>query len=334
MNFNDFTLQRNMIFDDFPGLFRYQFWHWFWKRFGIDFSSILASFCNYFHVFSTSVFESIFLLAFWWKWYQNWSGETYPEPSFFVSFFITLVPFTYAIPTSARKQFFQLFFTKIKEFIHTCTFYPRNTYKCAMAVFTILKKKFNEKNLMIFLIFGSLLSSFGSLLAPFECQTSSKILFLFDLVSPFADVWNHFCKKVNVGTLSARTRIVGTPICGNPSNRKLNEKNLYDFEWFSSLGSLWDEFLKLPWLNLVSFGTFYSFVVPLESFWFLEYQTFFNNDCFGLILDLSKTNTQSSAELCRRHLKARGPWPKVLWPVAEIMLARGQSYVGTWPKLC
>ena len=66
---------------------------------------------------------------------------------------------------------------------------------------------------------GSLLAPFGSLLAPFECQTSSKILFLFDLVSPFADVRNHFCKKVNVGTLSARTRIVGTPICGNPSLR-------------------------------------------------------------------------------------------------------------------
>ena len=115
---------------------------------------------------------------------------------------------------------------KIKEFIHTCTFYLRNTYKCAMTVFTILKKKLNEKNLMIFLIFGSLLAPFGSLLAPFgsllapfECQTSSKILFLFDLVSPFADVRNHFCKKVNVGTLSARTRIVGTPICGNPSLR-------------------------------------------------------------------------------------------------------------------
>ena len=54
--------------------------------------------------------------------------------------------------------------------------------------------------------FGSLLVPFGSLLAPFECQTSSKILFLFDLVSPFADVRNHFCKKVNVRTLSARTR--------------------------------------------------------------------------------------------------------------------------------
>ena len=83
-----------------------------------------------------------------------------------------------------QKQFFQLFFQKLKEFIHTCIFYLRNTYKCAMTVFTILKKKINEKNLMIFLIFGSLLAPFGSLLAPigsllapFECQTSSKILF-------------------------------------------------------------------------------------------------------------------------------------------------------------
>ena len=83
---------------------------------------------------------------------------------------------------------------------------------------------------MIFLIFGSLLAPFGSLLAPFgsllapfECQTSSKILFLFDLVSPFANVRNHFCKKLNVGTLSARTRIVGTPICTNPGIEKKTE---------------------------------------------------------------------------------------------------------------
>ena len=94
---------------------------------------------------------------------------------------------------------------------------------------------------MIFLIFGSLLAPFGSLLAPFgsllapfECQTSSKILFLFDLVSPFADVRNHFCKKVNVGTLSARTRIVGTPICGNPSLRPRAElcRRHLDKCWF------------------------------------------------------------------------------------------------------
>ena len=74
MNFNDFTLQRNMIFDDFPDLFRYQFWHWFLMRFGIDFGSILGVFCNYFYVFSTSVFASICWSTFWWKWYQNGSG--------------------------------------------------------------------------------------------------------------------------------------------------------------------------------------------------------------------------------------------------------------------
>ena len=64
MKFNDFTLQRNMIFDDFPDLFRYQFWHWFLMRFGIDFGSILGAFSNYFHVFSTSFFASIFWLIF------------------------------------------------------------------------------------------------------------------------------------------------------------------------------------------------------------------------------------------------------------------------------
>ena len=39
MNFSDLTLQRNMIFDDFPNLFRYQFWHLFLMSFGIDFGS-------------------------------------------------------------------------------------------------------------------------------------------------------------------------------------------------------------------------------------------------------------------------------------------------------
>ena len=42
MNFNDFTLQRNMIFDDFPDLFRYQFWHLFLMSFGIDFGAKMS----------------------------------------------------------------------------------------------------------------------------------------------------------------------------------------------------------------------------------------------------------------------------------------------------
>ena len=32
MNFNDFALQRNMIFDDFPDLFRYQFYSYFFRQ--------------------------------------------------------------------------------------------------------------------------------------------------------------------------------------------------------------------------------------------------------------------------------------------------------------
>ena len=109
MNFNDFTIQRNMIFNDFPDFFWYQLWHWFLMRFGIDFGSILGAFCNYFHVFSTSVFASIFWSTFWWKIDQNWSGETYPDSFCFVFFSITLVPFTHVIPTSARKLYLQLF---------------------------------------------------------------------------------------------------------------------------------------------------------------------------------------------------------------------------------
>jgi hypothetical protein len=69
-----------------------------------------------------------------------------------------------------QKILFQ-FFSKIKEFIHTCTFYLRNTYKCAMTVFKILKKKLNEKKKrklrtlqgMIFNSFLDLWLPFGSL---------------------------------------------------------------------------------------------------------------------------------------------------------------------------
>ena len=59
MNFNDFILQRNMIFDDFPNLFRYQFWHWFSMSFGIvlHFGSLLASMFMF--------FRDRFLNVFW-----------------------------------------------------------------------------------------------------------------------------------------------------------------------------------------------------------------------------------------------------------------------------
>ena len=44
MSFKDFTIQRDMIFDDFHDLFRYQFWHSLLMTFGIDFGSILEAF--------------------------------------------------------------------------------------------------------------------------------------------------------------------------------------------------------------------------------------------------------------------------------------------------
>ena len=54
---------------------------------------------------------------------------------------ITLVPFTYVIPTSATPNepplcsHFPLFFD------HTCTFYLRNTYKCQKICFQLFSKK-------------------------------------------------------------------------------------------------------------------------------------------------------------------------------------------------
>ena len=56
MNSNDFTFQRNMIFDDFRDLFQYQFWHWFWWLFVLivnTFGTPLAS--NY--------------MFFWWSFF-------------------------------------------------------------------------------------------------------------------------------------------------------------------------------------------------------------------------------------------------------------------------
>ena len=64
MNFNDFTLQRNMNFNDFLDLFRYQFWHWFLIRFGIDFGSILEAFCHQIQCFGVIVFLMNFRIGF------------------------------------------------------------------------------------------------------------------------------------------------------------------------------------------------------------------------------------------------------------------------------
>ncbi len=49
-----------MIFHDFPDLFRYQFWHWFFIRFGIDVGSILEAFCHQIPCFGVIVFGNDF----------------------------------------------------------------------------------------------------------------------------------------------------------------------------------------------------------------------------------------------------------------------------------
>ena len=43
MKLNDFTIHKNIMFDDFPHLFHYQLEHWFFMSFGIDFDTILES---------------------------------------------------------------------------------------------------------------------------------------------------------------------------------------------------------------------------------------------------------------------------------------------------
>jgi hypothetical protein len=64
MNFNDCTLQRNIIFDDFPNLFRYQFWHLFLMSFGIDFGSILGPLWHQTSCFWVIIFVDDFLNRF------------------------------------------------------------------------------------------------------------------------------------------------------------------------------------------------------------------------------------------------------------------------------
>ena len=168
LNFNDFTIQRNMIFDDFPDLFRYQFWHWFLMTFGIDFGSILGPLWHQIPCFLVIVFLMVFWIGFWPKWFQKIYGASLPFRLCFASFFRTLVPFTSVRPTSARNQnYLSFFFKYLKEYIHTCTFYKSKTYKCAATVFTILKKKLNVKNLKVRSLQGMILELLLRRLAPF-----------------------------------------------------------------------------------------------------------------------------------------------------------------------
>ena len=48
MNLHVYTHQKNMTFDYFHDLFRYQFWHSLLMTFGINFGTILEAFCYFF----------------------------------------------------------------------------------------------------------------------------------------------------------------------------------------------------------------------------------------------------------------------------------------------
>ena len=113
MNFNDFTIKRNMMFDDCSDLFRYQFWHWFLMTFGIDLGSILGPLWRQITCFLVIVLG----MSFWIDLLLIFDQHLNPKHdvwgltlhSFFASFFRTLVPFTNVRPISARYHFFQLF---------------------------------------------------------------------------------------------------------------------------------------------------------------------------------------------------------------------------------
>ena len=144
MNFNDFTLQRNMIFDDFPDLFRYQFWHWFLMSFGIDFGSILGPLCQ-----QIPCFLEIVLLMICWIFFIRSLTKMVTKDIWFVSpfsvlfriLFLHTCNFYQRKTNKCQKPCFPIFFKTIKDGLHTCTFYQSKTYKCGVTVFTILKDK-------------------------------------------------------------------------------------------------------------------------------------------------------------------------------------------------
>ena len=103
MNFNDFTMQRNVIFDDFPALFLNQFWHWFSMSLGIDSGSLLGPLWHQIPCFWMIVFWLILSPCFLDCWSRKGSKKRGCMIRFSVRFRIILP--------------------------HTCTFYKRKTYK-------------------------------------------------------------------------------------------------------------------------------------------------------------------------------------------------------------
>ena len=141
MNFNVFTIQRNMIVDDFPDLFRYQFWHWFLMTFGIDFGSILGPLWHQIPCFLVIVF-----LMNCWIDLLSIVDQKCVRKSICVRrctlLFRIIFPNTCTFHLRKTYKCQKLCFPNFlkQKNINTCTFYKRETYKCGMTVFTLLKK--------------------------------------------------------------------------------------------------------------------------------------------------------------------------------------------------
>ena len=233
----NFTLQRNMIFDDFLDLFRYQFWHWFLMRFGIDFGSLLGAFCNYFHVFRHRFLHRFVVDFLVEKLIQNESKSVWGMLSFW-----------HPKSTLAPKQVFG------NLLVAFC--FP---FGCLFACFGSLWVPFR------FLLppFGTLWFSLGSLLAPFlqpfrnngsswcnfrsilHFTNFSNVKFLqtscflgtrrrnaptIDLFSFVDDVWKHFRKKMLERFPHASQIIVGTPYWSSYAHTLSHGPLL--FSWF------------------------------------------------------------------------------------------------------
>ena len=189
MDFNDFTLQRNMIWW-FPWSFSIPvlalIFDAFWHRFRLHFGSLLQLFSCFFDIVFCIDFWINFLVETWSKMYSN----QYRECILFGITFRHTCTFYPRNTYKCQKTVFPTFFKQLKEFIDTCTFYPRNTYKCAMTVFTILtKKKWKKLDyfLDLWLPFGSLLAPFWLPLAPFWLPSNVKLL----QKSCFCSIWFH-----------------------------------------------------------------------------------------------------------------------------------------------
>ena len=142
----------------------------FWYNFCFHVGTPLASNSMFFGDPFLDEFLNRSFIYFWSTMGPKVRGRYAPHLFLFASFFRTLVSFTNVRPTSARNHFSN-FFKKLKEYIHTCTFYQSKTYKCDVTVFTIYKKKAYCKKPKTSNAprhdFGATVASVGTLLVPF-----------------------------------------------------------------------------------------------------------------------------------------------------------------------